>query len=568
MKICKLGLWIIGAIILLSANTFAQEKQKITIEWIHTHEGLRIASVPEFVWLSDGTLLINDIRKPMSERTFEKINPNTGQRVAVLNMKKALENLQVFIGIDSTPPILPWPPEFDNLGKRALYMFDRNIYVLELGTANFIRVTQTSDEEKCAHFSPDGNKVAYVRKNDLYVYDLTTHNEKRLTTDGFDSKLNGTLSWLYWEEIFDRADIGYWWSDDSKKIAYLQTDESAVSLMRWLDFKPAVPNELLQRYPKAGGTNPKVKVGIVDIGTTQTTWADFSEHAYEYIARVEWLPDSKRVSIQTLNRGQTELSLFFADAGTGKPVLILKETDSAWVNIQDDLHFLEDGKYFIWASERSGYDHLYRYTMEGKLVNAITQGEWTLRASGGKSVLAGMNKKDGWLYFTALEKSSVEKHLYRVNFDGNNMQRLSQEDGTHKISISPDGRHYVDNYSSVSSLPGLYLHKADGKLVSVLAPPRPELVTRFEMQYPELFTIPTRDGFRMPTSIMKPKDFDPNKKYPLIVYVYGGPSAPVVSNSWNKDIWFYQILLDHGFMVAKVDNRSATAIGKKLENTV
>lgn len=554
--------------LILTFNTFAQEKQKITVEWIHTYEGLLIASVPEFIWLNDGMLMINDTRKPMTERTFEKMNPKDGKRVAVLDMEKAIENLKAITGNNDLPSILPWPHEFDDLGQRGLYIFDKDIYVLELSTSGFFRLTETDDEEKCAHFSPDGKKVAFVRKNDLYVYDLAARIEKRLTSDGSDTSLNGTLSWLYWEEIYDRADIAYWWSDDSKKIAYLHTDESKVSMIRWQDFKQPVPKEILQRYPKAGGANPVAKVGVADVGTLQTVWSDFSGNEYEYIARVQWLPDNKRIGIQTMNRTQTELNLFFTDAGTGKSSLILTEKDSAWVNIQDDLHFLKDGKHFIWASERSGFNHLYRFTMEGKFVNAVTKGDWAIRASGVKPSVVGLDEKEGWVYFTSLEKSSVEKHIYRVQIDGKNMQRLSQDNGTHKIWFSPDGKYYVDNYSNVSTLPGLYLRKGDGKLVHTLALPRPELLSPFDMQYPELFTIPTHDGFQMPASIMKPKNFDPNKKYPLILFVYGGPSAAVVSDSWNKDIWFNQMLLDRGFMVAKVDNRSATAISKKLENTV
>ena len=568
MKTTKSGLLIVSFIFFMISQSFTQEKQKVSVEWIYSYEPLRIASVPQFAWLSDGMLMINDTRKPMTERTYEKMNPNDGKRYPVLDMRKALKDLSRWYGEDHIPPILPWPEEFDSKGTKGLYTFENDLYVLELSTASFTRLTQTEDEEKSAHFSPDGLHVAFVRKNDLYVFDLATKTEKRLTTDGSETKRNGTLSWLYWEEIFDRQDVGYWWSDDSKKIAFLQTDESAVSVMRWIDFKPAVPREILQRYPKAGDPNPVVKVGITDISDAKTRWVDLSGNSYEYIVRVKWLPDNKRISIQTLNRPQTELKLFFSDVNSGKPELILTETDSAWVNVQYDLHFMNDGKHFIWASERTGYNHLYRCTLDGKTINTITKGEWALRASGGNTVMAGINEKDGWVYFSALEKSSVENHLYRVKIDGKNMQRLSQEDGTHKITFSPDGKYYLDNYSSVNTLPGLYLRKGDGKLVQTLALPRPELLAPFDMRYPEMMTIPTRDGFNMPASIIKPKNFDPNKKYPLILFVYGGPSAPVVSNSWPRDIWYNQILLDHGFLVAKVDNRSATAISKKLENLV
>ncbi len=559
---------IIGSILILTVGNFAQEKRKVSVEWIYTYEPLEISSVLQFVWLSDGMLMIYDTLKSVEDRTFEKMSPKDGKRVSVLNMKKAIEDLKRWRSENNIPKFLPWPEEFDVIGSKALFIFDEDIYVLELSTATFIRLTETAEEEKSAHFSPDGSKVAFVRNNDLYVFDLATKTEKRLTTDGSESKKNGTLSWLYWEEIFDRHDIGYWWSPDSKMIAFLQSDESSVSPIRWLDFKPAVPKEILQRYPKAGDPNPIVKVGITDIGSGQTTWADLGGNTYEYIVRVHWLPDNKRISIQTLNRPQTELKLLFSDVVSGKSTVILTETDSAWVNVQYDLHFMNDGKHFIWASEKTGYNHLYRYTLDGKLVNAITKGDWAIRATGAHAAMTGIDEKEGWVYFSALEKSSVENHLYRVRLDGKNMQRLSQEEGTHKITFSPDGKYYVDNYSSVKTMPGLYLRKGDSKLVQALAAPRPELLVPFDMRYPEMMTIPTRDGFNMPASIMKPKDFDPNKKYPLIIFVYGGPSAPIVSNSWPKDIWYNQILLDHGFLVVKVDNRSATAISKKLENLV
>ncbi len=549
-------------------NISAQEKEKISVEWIYSAEPSRIASVPQFVWLWDGTVMLYDSLNPREERTYEKLDPKFGQRRPALDMSKAIASLRRLYSGDDFPSVLSWPAEFDRSGLRALYEFDDDLFVLDLPAASFRRLTQTEDSEKSPRFSPDGNRVAFVRQNDLYVYDLISGLEKRITQDGSDTKLNGTLTWLYWEEIFDREDIGYWWSEDSKKIAFLQSDESAVSVMRWIDFKPAVPREILQRYPKAGGINPSVKVGIADVATAQTAWVDLSGQTYEYIVRVNWLPDNKRIAVQTLNRPQTELNLFFADASTGKSALVLKETDTAWVNVHYDLHFLRDGKYFLWVSERSGYNHLYRYTMEGKLVNAVTQGNWALRATGNNSAAAGLNEKDGWVYVTALEKSSVEKHLYRVKLDGKHWQRLTQEEGTHKISFSPDGQYYMDEYSSLRTLPGLYLKRNDGKSIMTIAAPRPELLSKFDFQYPELLTIPAKDGFPMPATLLKPKDFDPSKKYPVIFFVYGGPSAPVVSHSWRRDIWFYQIMADRGFLVVKVDNRSATAISKALENTV
>jgi dipeptidyl-peptidase-4 len=556
-------------------NTYApaQEKHEVTVEWIYGDEARKISAVPAFTWLNNDQALIYDSRNPEATRTFELLDPKTGKRTAALDMKNAVASLKTILGAEKTPDPLPWPAAFDGSGKYALYFFTNDIFILDLASATFSRITNTPEEEKSVNFSPDGKKLAYVRENNLFVYDLVQKKEKQLTTDGSSTVLNGTLSWVYWEEVFGRRDIGYWWSDDSKAIAYLQTDESQVSTMYYVDFKPYTPKVTTQRYPKVGEKNPSVKVGVAEIDLAKTTWIDFKEAPYEYIIRVKWLPDNQRVSVQTMNRAQTELDLFFADHSSGKIKHILKETDPAWVNETDDLYFLKDGKNFLWASERDGYEHLYRFSMDGNLVNQITKGNWSIRSAGGgvfwvHRAVVGIDESDNWIYFTALEKSSIEKHLYRIHPDGSGMQRLTKETGTHSVTFSPDGKFYFDRYSNISTLPSLTLCTSEGKPVSVLAAPRPELLAPFGIQYPELFTISTADGFPMPAQILKPKNMDPNKKYPVIIYVYGGPSAPQVSNSFEFANYFDNILLNKGYLVMRVDNRSATAISKKLENLI
>lgn len=564
---------VVACVVFADCVMYGQEKEQIKPEWIYSDECEEISAIAEYVWLKEGTALLYDSRKDEDVRTIEKLNPKSGKRRAALDMEKAVESLKDFLGEENTPTILEWPEEFDKLGHLALYIFEGDIYLLELGQARFRRVTETEEEEKCVRFSPDGKKISFVRCNDLYVYDIEGQSEKSITSDGSETILNGTLSWIYWEEIFGRQDIGYWWSENSKYIAYLKTDESPVSVMHFVDFKPYSPGVIKQRYPKAGGTNPIVGLYIADVNDAKTGRLDRSEIAYEYIVRVRWLRDNKRISVQTLNRNQTKLDLYFVDCITAQPTHILTETDPGWMDISDDLHFLEDGRHFIWASQRDGYRHLYRYTMEGKLVNQITKGDWTLCSCGSsaswvlKSV-AAIDEENQWIYFASLKESSIERHLYRVKFDGTGMQRLSKEAGTHKVSFSADGKYYFDAYSNILTLPRLSLHKNNGKLLSVLAEPRPELLERFDIQFPELITVPAEDGFAMPASLLKPKDFDAQKKYPVIINVYGGPAAPIVSNEWKSSIYADQILLDKGYLVFRVDNRSATGISKKLTNLI
>ena len=566
-------LTIVCLILLIVSPALSQQKREMSVEWIFSDESGEVSALPAYSWLADNTAIVYDVRQPAEKRTFERLNPQTGQRTPMLDAAKVMESLRALLTKPAdAPKNLPWPVAFSETGQFALYIFEGDIFLLDIAKAQFSRATETPSEEKSVNFSPDGKRFAFVRDNDLYVYDIARRAEKRITRDGSETILNGTLSWVYWEEIFGRRDIGYWWSQDSEALAFLRTDESQVGTSYYVDFEPQYPRLIKQRYPKAGSPNPQVRVGIAEVNQDKTTWLDLDPKTYEYVVRVKWLPDNKRVSVQTMTRPQTEMTLYLADRATGKTTALLTETDKAWLNIHDDLYFLEDGKHFIWESERTGYSHLYLYTMDGKLVNEITKGNWaTTSARAGafwvRQSLAGVDEKNGWVYFTALEKSSIEKHLYRIKLDGTGMERITKEDGQHLISFSPDARYYFDRYSNIKTLPSLTLRAASGEMKAAMAAPRPERLAQFDMQYPELFTIPAADNFPMPAQLLKPKDFNPSKRYPVIIYVYGGPSAPSVANAWQFSNYFDQMLLHEGYLVLYVDNRSATAISHALETT-
>ena len=558
----------------LCSFAVAQEKEEITVEWINSDEANTIQSVPHFLWLDNGTAILLDIHKPKKERTFEKLDPERRKLTPILDMEKAVESLKTFLGKEKTPDILPWPISFDKLGQCALYMFGEDIFVLNLSNAQFIRVTETEEEEIGATFAPDGKKIAFVRVNDIYIYDIESKSEKQITHDGSETLLNGRLSFMYWEDIFFRNNgVVLWWLPDSQALAYLQTDVSQVTELQYYDIKPFNPRVIKQRYPLVGETIETVRVGITEINNGKTTWVKGTGMPDEYVLAVDWLPGNKRISFRIMNRNQDKVDLYFADRFSGKSTHILEETDEAWVNVSGDLYFLKDGRHFIWGSERSGYKHLYLYTLDGKLVNQITKGDWAVRGPyqvsywWGRSVVA-LDEKKGWVYFTALEKSSIERHLYRIKLDGTKMQRITKEEGFHSVVFSPDAKFYFDIYSNISTLPSLSLYRNDGSLSMVLSEPKSEILSKFDMQYPELFTIPAADGFPMPAQILKPKDFEPKKKHAVIIYNYGGPSAPRVINNWQRFTFFNQILLRKGYLVMTVDNRSATAISKKLENTV
>ncbi|MEM7199769.1 MAG: S9 family peptidase [Planctomycetota bacterium] len=545
----------------------------ISVAWIYGPECAALTAVPEHFWRADGDLILFEAPAPGTNATLVVFDPEQQTRRPLVDAVAAMASLRRLVG-EAAPVALPWPDSIEPGGARGLYVLAGDVFVLEFATSAFRRVTETAAPEHAAQFAPNGRRVAYVRDHDLWVFDLPNGAERRVTHDGSDTTLNGTLSWVYWEEILGRRDIGYWWAPDSNAIAYLQTDESAVTVVHFQDFTPAVPRLIEQRYPKAGTANPTVRVGVVELAADSaatTTW--ISGTAGEYVARVQWLPDAERLAVQTLSRDQRRLDLWFADRRNGAARNVLTETDPVWVNIHDDLWFLGRGGQFLWASERDGYGHLYRYDDQGALLDRVTSGEWSIRSAGGgvfwlRQAVVAVDEAAGWVYFTALRESSVEKHLYRVRLDGSQLTRLSQPAGTHRVSFSPDARHYIDEFSDISTPPALGLHTAGGGLQCRLTDAPRQAVAELEVQFPELTTIPAADGFRMPAQILRPKGFDPTRRYPLILHTYAGPSAPKVSNSWQRDNWFDQVLLGEGFVVVKVDNRSATAISKKLENTV
>jgi dipeptidyl-peptidase-4 len=428
------------------------------------------------------------------------------------------------------------------------------------------------------------------------VYDTGAKTERRLTRDGTDTMLNGRFSWVYWEEISGHHDNAYWWSPDSKTIAFLQTDESGVSTMSFTDFEPYQPRILTQRYPKAGQKTPAVRVGFVSAEGGEPVWMNVPRSSYEYITGVDWLPSGGRAGVQTMNRAQTRVDLYIVRSSDGEAGHVLSENDDAWLHMYRPL-FLGGGDQFLWISDRSGYTHAYRYRLNGTLVNQVTRGEWSLRPYGAfaiydESPLLAVDEKEGWVYFTAGEKSAIERHIYRVRLDGKSQERLSTGDGYHRPSFRPDGRFYVDMYSNVKTPPSLSLHNGDGREVRVLSPSRTGLIPgaqlsrdpfmsrssgpiplRAAMRYPSFFRIPARDGFMLPAQISTPADFDSTKHYPVIVYVYGGPGSPTISDEWNSNAWaesiyFDQVLLHAGYLVVSVDNRSSASVGKVFENSI
>ncbi|HLL74976.1 MAG TPA: S9 family peptidase, partial [Pyrinomonadaceae bacterium] len=433
-----------------------------------------------------------------------------------------------------------------------------DLYYYQLDAGRATRLTNDKDEEVGETFSPDGKLVAFVRGNNMHVLDLSTGRERALTKDGGPKILNGRLDWVYQEELYGRGNFeAYWWSPDSQSLAYLRFDETPVHEFAVVDHIPVRQVVELTPYPKAGDPNPIVKLGVVPVAGGETRWIDTSKYKPEdlLIVRVGWTPDGRRVMYQAQNREQTWLDLNLADPRDGKTATLFKETSKAWVEVIDPPTWLKDGS-FVWQSERDGWRHLYHYSADGKLIRQITKGDWEVRS------LEGVDEKTGRVFFTATEHSHIAPAIYSVGLDGTNLRRLTEPAGTHSAAFNPTFTMFVNRWSDVNTPAQVRLFDAEGKLVRVIDENRREALGQYKLGKPEFMQVRTRDGFPMEAMMIRPPDFDPAKKYPVVTFTYAGPHAPQVRNAWGGQTYlWHQMLAQKGYIIWVADNRTASGKG-------
>jgi dipeptidyl-peptidase-4 len=340
-------------------------------------------------------------------------------------------------------------------------------------------------------------------------------------------------------------------------------DESKVTQFSLTDFESFAGEAELQRYPVPGGGNPVVRVLVVPLGGGEPRMIDVGANTDIYIPRVTWLPDSKRIAIQRLNREQTVLDLLLADSSSGKSSILLTEKDPYWINISDDLRFFKDSNRFLWSSERSGYRHLYLYDLTGKQLAQLTKGDWEV------SHVDSLDEAKGAVYFTAMEKSPLERHLYRVALDGSGFTRLTKADGSHNINFAPNAAFFLDTYSNTSTPPRQDLYRADATKVATLNENKVVELAQYHLSPMEFFSIKSHDGVSLNCSMIKPPNFDPSKKYPVLVYTYGGPHAQVVVNGWGgSNFLWHQLMAQKGYIIFSLDNRGSAGRGHVFEEPV
>jgi len=444
-------------------------------------------------------------------------------------------------------------------GGQVLYSGGGDVFVIRTDTGKWTQLTKTPVAERDPKISPDGKMVAFRREWDLYTLDIASKRETRLTNGGSGTLRNGGLDWVYPEEL----DLGtaYWWSPDSRAIAYMQFDISREPLYPHEDLRGPRSIYEPQRYPQAGDNNPDVRVGVVEARGGNTRWMDAGSTRDSLIARVGWTPDSRNVYVVRTNRVQNQLELLLAAAGSGKASRILEEADKFWVHVQDDPVFVTAGQQFLWLSERDGFRHIYLHSIDGKKVRQLTQGSWEVTG------ITGVDEAAGRIYYTGSETSPLERQFYSVGLTGEGKRQLSTGAGTHTIAMGPGGHFYLDTFSNLSSPPGATVHAGDGRELGVYRERNRKLIDDYEILPTELVSFRTPDGTLLYARLIRPAGFDAGKRYPAVVLVYGGPDSQGVRNTWmGADL--DQVLANKGFVIWQVDNRGSSGRGHAFETAV
>ena len=417
-----------------------------------------------------------------------------------------------------------------------------------------------------ARLSPKGNFVSFVRDQNLYALNLNTNTLTALTTDGGGAIKNGMAEFVAQEEM-DRM-TGYWWAPDESAIAFTRIDESGVEQVTRNEIYADGIKLTEQRYPYAGKNNVTIELAVVNIDDNKVKWIDIGEDKDIYLPRVKWLPNSKQLSFQWQSRDQQTLDLRIADLRDNEaPVTVIREQSDAWVNLNNDLHFLKKQPELIWASERDGYNHLYLFDLQGRLIRQLTRGDWAV------DEVEFIDEKAGWVYFTGRKASIIEKHLFRVALKGGKIEQVSERSGMHGPVFADNQAVYLDYFNSLAQPPQISLHGAKGEHLAWVEQNKVDkahpLYSFFgQWQLPEFGQIKAEDGQALQYRLFKPTSFDATKKYPVVVRVYGGPHAQLVVNSWSEQDYFTQYLLQQGFIVFQLDNRGSAHRGTKFEHVI
>lgn len=443
-------------------------------------------------------------------------------------------------------------PIYRRSSRAMYYIFDRATGKLD--------ALSTGGKQRLATFSPDGKKVAFVRDNNIFIRDLAAGTEIQITTDGkINEIINGATDWVYEEEFeFSQA---YFWSPDSKRLAFYTFDESKVREYELTYYGDLYPEQYKYKYPKAGESNSDITVSIYDLTSARTIPVFLGNDHDIYIPRVKWAADPAILSFYRMNRHQNKLELMFADARTGETRIVYTEENKYYIEINDDLTFLENGKQFLLSSEKDGFRHLYLFNIDGTPVRQVTRGSWEV------VTLYGVDEGKGLVYYSSDEASPLGKNLYSVSLEGTGKTCITPAKGTNSASFSTKFKWFVNRWSDINTPPVITVNRPDGVVERTIQDNSKlkELIQEYNFGKVDFFSFSTTDGVELNGWMLKPANFDPLKKYPVLFTIYGGPGSQTVSNVWGSASSWNQLLAQHGIIVVSVDNRGTGGRGEEFK---
>ena len=533
----------------------AGEKKKIRYEQIFDGKGFfRLTSpLPALQgWWDDSHYILSEEGKSW------KVDLSSGKRELLFDPKEAsfIEEQGFSLSFAEDRPELtaarPSHGRYLFLKEGDLYMADTKVKTLEA-------LTKSPGKESVPRLSPDGSRAAYVLDGNLFVYDSLSHKTLQITKDGCEEILNGYASWIYYEEILGRGSRyrAYWWSPDSRKIAFLRFDQSKVPVFPLFNAEGDYGDLERERYPKPGYPNPEVTLGIADTLTGEVTWIDVPESKGNFVAFPLWEKGGKSLLFQWMNHGQDRLKVYRYSLADRRLKRVYQEEQKSWVEFLSDENLipLSDGG-FLLVSDKNGWGHILHIDKNGK-ERFVTSGDWSVRE------IELWNEKSKTIFFLGSKEDSTQTHLYSIGLNGKNLKRLTDGAGSHFPLLSPQGSYFVDSWSSVSTPARMDLRDRRGRLLKTLGDSSVNApMNDYSLGKVELFRITTSDGWKLPALWTLPPDFAPTKKYPVLIKIYGGPGAPSVANAFPRranDFFYAQ----EGIIVLSVDHRGSGHFGKK-----
>lgn len=539
-----------------------QRTKELTLDDIFISNKFSIKTLRGITWLKNDSAFLYLSTDTLTKQTDIWIYYTfTGEKkkfidLSSLDSLKNIFSIQNFILSEDENQIL-----FTGVLPSRSIKSGGNFFLLNLKDNIFKQLTNTEEEQSNIKFSPNGKMVGFVRNNNIFVIDLATGNETQLTFDGNENILNGKFDWVYEEEwsIID----GWRWSPDNNYIAYWQLDQTNVPEYPLTFYSNTYPKIKNMKYPKAGENNSRVRIGIINLNSKKNIWVNLGNDSNYYVPRIFWMPHNNKLAVFKVNRLQNKLEILEANPETGNTKLLITEESQTWVDVESaSYHFLKTGK-LIWTSEKDGYSHIYLTNLNKKVeTKQLTKGLWDVHK------IIAIDESSEIIYFSSTETSPLERHLYKIDFSGKRFKRITQGNGSHNTYLSPNNKFYIDTYSNANTVPQVLLYDINGKLIRVIEENNLSALSEYQLSRKEFFNFKTSDGIVLNGWMMKPINFDPTKKYPVLLYVYGGPGSQSVLDQWDRNNLWYTLLTQKGYIIVSVDGRGTGARGVDFKKVI